>query len=296
MAMKGVTFDKTVDVGTSSAVYKNGEITYTVTVTNNGESIEYFTLRDVICDNVSFVSGTHIDRLTVDGKILTWNLRVGAGSTVTVSWTVKVNENAKAGSLIDGTNTTVNGISVTKTVNTVSAYTAQEMALLIQKAKEYAAASKTFADPILMAKSLYREVFGTDVFGEDITAVKALLEDIIDATNKSLNTESELCSMVAPYLYGGRDIATTLYIQNNDIVRLITNANISVGDVICAYDRSESRTVVYIYVGDSTLVAIDSADNTCKTVTMSDSPYEAAHVLVTLFAYDLYAVIRPSMK
>ena len=295
MAMKGVTFDKTVDVGTSSAVYKNGELTYSVTVTNNGESIEYFTLRDVICDNVSFVSGSHIDRLTVDGNVLTWNLRVGVGSSVTVSWTVRVNEDAKSGSIIDGTNTTVNGIAVTKTVNTVSAYTAEEMALLVQKAKEYAAASKSFNDPMLMAKELYREVFGTDVFGEDITAVKALLEDIIDATNESLNTESELCSMVAPYLYGGRDIAT-LYIQNNDIVRLITNANISVGDVICAYDRSESRTVVYIYVGDSTLVAIDSADNTCKTVTMSDSPYEASHVLVTLFAYDLYAVIRPSMK
>ena len=295
MAMKGVTFDKTVDVGTSSAVYKNGELTYSVTVTNNGESIEYFTLRDVICDNVSFVSGSHIDRLTVDGNVLTWNLRVGVGSSVTVSWTVRVNEDAKSGSIIDGTNTTVNGIAVTKTVNTVSAYTAEEMALLVQKAKEYAAASKSFNDPMLMAKELYREVFGIDVFGEDITAVKALLEDIIDATNESLNTESELCSMVAPYLYGGRDIAT-LYIQNNDIVRLITNANISVGDVICAYDRSESRTVVYIYVGDSTLVAIDSADNTCKTVTMSDSPYEASHVLVTLFAYDLYAVIRPSMK
>ena len=141
---------------------------------------------------------------------------------------------------------------------------------------------------------LYKEVFATDIFSEDLATVNALLEDIIDLTNKCLNAESEVYGMVAPYLYGGRDIVA-LCIKNNDIVRLVTKSNISVGDVIMAYDESEGRTIVYVYAGDSTLVAIDSEDNTCKAITMTDSSYEAAHVLVTLFAYDQYVILRPSM-
>lgn len=294
MRMQGLTADKTVDAGTSTSVYKNDTITYTVTVKNTGTGVKYFTLREILSDNVSFVSGSYNDRLTVDGKALSWDLRVGAESSITVSWTVKVNEYAKSGSLIDGSNTTLNGIGITKTVNTVSAYTVEQVTALAEKAKEYALQLKTFDNPVLMVRALYNEVLGIDIFAEDVATVNLLLEDILDLTNKCLNTESALSGMVAPYLYGGRDMAN-LYIKNNDIVRLITKANISVGDVIAAYDESEDRSVIYVYVGDSTLVAIDTVDNTCKTVTMSDSQYVSSHVLVTLFAYDQYVILRPSM-
>lgn len=290
MENPGLDVSKTVDAGVNSAVYKNSTITYTVTVKNHSASIQNLNLQEIIDDNVTFVSGSK--RAVVDGNTLSWNVRIGAGSTITITWTVRVKSSAQAGDIIDGTNTTVNGVGIAKNVNTVSAYTSEQMAMLAERAKEYAKESKCFDDPIAMARLLYKEVFGVEILGEDIESAKYLLEDII---KKGLNTESSLYEMVAPYLYGGCDVSS-VYVKSNDVVRLITQANISVGDVIVAYDESEERTVVYVYVGDSTLIAVNSADKTCKVITMTDSPYESSHVLVTLFAYDKYVILRPSMK
>ena len=72
--------------------------------------------------------------------------------------------------------------------------------------------------------------------------------------------------------------------------------NLSVGDVILAYDESEARTVSYLYVGDMTLVKITSDGGVCESVTMTDDIYASSHVLVTLYTHDKYVVLRPSMR
>ncbi len=43
------------------------------------------------------------------------------------------------------------------------------------------------------------------------------------------------------------------------------------------------------------VVVIDSATDTCTLVTMGTSVSKAAHVLVTLPAYDTYLVLRPAV-
>ena len=106
--------------------------------------------------------------------------------------------------------------------------------------------------------------------------------------------------MVAPDIYGGqRDTnLTQLYRQNNDIIRLITTENLSVGDVIIAEKVSEreGEEVVYVYVGGMQVVSCIAKNGSVATlVTMTESQYESSHVLVTIYAYNRYAVIRPSM-
>jgi cell wall-associated NlpC family hydrolase len=98
--------------------------------------------------------------------------------------------------------------------------------------------------------------------------------------------------MVAYGMYGGYKV-TQLQWKNNDQVRLIDKGNMSLGDVIVAQDGSVTR--VFIYVGDGQLVVLDSATNTCQLSTMGTSYSSPSHILVTLPAYDFYAVLRPSV-
>ena len=149
-----------------------------------------------------------------------------------------------------------------------------------------------------MVQSLYKDALTVTLF--DYNNLTTTLDEIIDVENASLSS-NDITKMVAPNLYGGQDV-TKLYRANVDIVRLITTKNLSVGDIIIAEsdDIVEgylfADRVVYIYVGGNQLVSCTSTNKgKVKLVTMSDSQYEKEHVLVTVFAYDRYAVLRPSM-
>ena len=97
-----------------------------------------------------------------------------------------------------------------------------------------------------------------------------------------------------------------LYQESNYLVRLITTQNLSVGDVIIAEkDYVESnmtvtQQAVYVYVGGNELVAIDTnqtsfTKNKARLVTMAESRKDYKNVLVSVYAFNRYAVIRPSM-
>ncbi len=291
MALRGLYIEKSVDVGVTTAVSRGDTITYTLTFNNTLQYARDITITELLSENVSYVSST--GSATLNEGVLTITAKINPFKKQTVSFTVKVNENAVAGALIESANTTVNGINLLGAVNTVSAYTDAELAALADKAKEYAETGKTFDDPALMAKTLYKEVLGVDIY--DFDTALDLLNDMIDVENYGINASSETSDIVAPFLYGGRDISG-MYIKNKDIIRLITENNISVGDVILAYDESEDRTVAYVYLGESSLLKITSDGKTCESVTMTSSIYEASNILVTIYAYDKYVVIRPSMR
>ena len=59
--------------------------------------------------------------------------------------------------------------------------------------------------------------------------------------------------------------------------------------------------VIYIYVGNGQLVALSNEPavnanlNTCVLKTMNESQYNSDNVLVTLYSYSRYVVLRPSM-
>jgi hypothetical protein len=78
--------------------------------------------------------------------------------------------------------------------------------------------------------------------------------------------------MVAPYLYGGRDIATAYY-RNKDIVRLITQDNISIGDVIVASDADGEKTIVYIYAGKDQFIYVRSEEGVAE-ISIRDDLYK----------------------
>jgi len=300
MQYKGLDVEKTVTEGVNSAVYKDGTVTYSLTV--NNKSTKNYTnvpVKELLDSDVAFVEASATHRLV--GNELSFAVDVAAGKSATLTWTVKVSANAAKSALVESNDTTVGGVGLATTINTVSGYTKAQMESVAAKAKEYATSGATFDDPVLMAKSLYKEVLGVDLF--DYTNAADMMADVFvkqsctGSTNSILNSapqlfeNAEIFKMVAPGMYGGFDVSW-LWWQNNEAVRLTTTHNVALGDVIVAVDGDVTR--VFVYVGGQEVVVIDSATDTCTLVTMGTSVSKAAHVLVTLPAYDTYLVLRPS--
>ena len=296
MLAKGLDGEKTSSIGVNTGIAKGDNVTYTLTVKNHRDvAYKNVEIKDVLDGNLTFVSGS--DGVVNNGQTVTFNKEIKAGETITLSWTAKVKDSASVGTVITSDKTTVAGVKQATIKNTVSKYSSIELNAIATKAKEYASQNKIFANPIDMVESLYKDVFNVDVF--DYENLALALDDIIDSENATLKG-SDLSSMVAPDLYGGQDI-TLLYRANKDIVRLITTQNLSVGDIIIAESDDDVEgvlmpdRVVYVYVGNMQLVACTTnSKGAVKLVTMVDDQYDKAHVLVTIFAYDRYAVLRPS--
>ena len=254
-------------------------LTYTVTLTNYSDQARMISLEEYLGDNVSFLSGTA--GMTCTNSTLSWNGTLDAGATVTVSYSLMVN----GGDLVLS-NTTVNGVELDQLITTVSGYTQSQLESVAAKAKQYASQGKSFSDPLAMAQSLYREVLGVEPFGS-YTAM-TLLSSLIDTKNDTCYHSD----ILVPNLYGGMDIRSG-FLFDNQRSRLIRPENLAVGDVIVAEYGGISD--VFVYVGNGSLVQVNSAQGVCKLVTSSGNIYAADDIFVTFTAYDRYAVLRPSM-
>ena len=170
-----------------------------------------------------------------------------------------------------------------------------------------------------LVADLYSEL-GVTAF-DKYTTIESLFDELMDTTNDVLN-DVEIASYVAPNLYGGRDMANN-YVRNNEIIRMMEEYHLSVGDIILAeFDlyngtgSSATKTgnvvhVIYVYVGNGQLVCLtDDANHVaftngtasagaevdkCFTITMTGTKKYDTHTLVSVFTYDRWAVIRPSM-
>jgi uncharacterized repeat protein (TIGR01451 family) len=297
MLAKGLDGEKTSNKGVNTALTRGEEVTYTLTLKNHRDvAYKNVEIKDVLDNNLTFVSGS--DGVSCNGQTVTFTKEIKSGETITVSWTAKVKDTATVGTVIVSDKTTVQGVTQATIKHSVSKLSSANLQAVATKARQYATEQKVFANPIDMVESLYKDALNLTLF--DYENLSLALDDIIDIENASIKN-TNLSSIVAPDLYGGQRI-TKLYRANKDIIRLITTENLNVGDIIIAEsdDLYEGQTlpdrVVYIYVGDKQVVSCTTnANGKIKLVTMSDSQYEKEHVLVTIFAYERYAVLRPSM-
>ena len=326
MQYQGLITEKVVDKGINSSVQKGDEITYTISATNHSR-IDYkeILVKEILDSDVTLVSAP--SGYELNGNTLTFKFDLDKLSSTEFSYTVKVKDTAEAGALIESEQTTVGGILTTRVFNVVSGYTSTQLEEIANKAIGYANSGTTFDNPMDLIQNLYSDV--TAFEGYD--TVSELLADLLDVdVNDEIVEDCSLSSMVAPDLYGGRHM-TYMYVRDKDNVRLIKECNLSVGDVIVADYRTAQTDddgnavtdpdtsftvyddvyyVIYVYVGNRQLVAysnepavyssepaeVDSTTlNTCKLKTMIDGQTKYDNILVTLFSYSRYAVLRPSM-
>lgn len=123
-----------------------------------------------------------------------------------------------------------------------------------------------------------------------------MLDDLIDFEKLTRRNDTELSKIIVPNLYGGMDIREGMYkIPDDDRARLVSESELAVGDIIIA--EWSGGDIVYIYLGKSQLLALNK-NGLCEKLTIGKNIYgsNADNILVSLIAYDRYAVLRPSMK
>lgn len=290
MDIPGLVMEKLSSVYENTSVKPGDSVTYTIELKNTSvKTLSDVTVTDLLPAGTAFLEGD--SGVTVSGQSLSWKSDVAAKSAVTFSYTVKITADVP-GTLIQSNETYVNGVKLGKINHTVSGYSEADSLMLSNNALIYAENEREFASGLDMAKVIYKETLGIDVL--DYENVNKALDDIIDTENLTCYKGTELSKILVPNLYGGMDIRTGQYkIPDNDRTRIVSEGELSVGDIILA-EWSDGE-VCYLYAGDSTLLTVE--DGSAKTLTIGKNIYiNPDNILIALIAYDRFAVLRPSMS
>ncbi len=290
MEIPGLVMEKLSSVYENTSVRTGDSITYSIELKNTSvRTLQNVTVTDTLPDGTEFVEGD--EGVSVSGQTLTWTGNVTAKSTVKVNYTVKVAADTP-GAIIESHETYVSGVKLGKINHTVSGYSQAHSVMLANVATLYAENGESFDSAFAMAKAVYKNALGIDVLEYD--NVNAALDEIIDTENLTCHKDTELSNILVPNLYGGMDIRTgQALIPDNDRTRIVSEDELSVGDIILA--EWSGGEVVYVYAGDSTLLTVE--DTSAKALTIGKNIYiNPDNILIALIAYDRFAVLRPSMS
>lgn len=291
MSVKGLVIEKSANVGLYGAVYKGDVITYTITLKNStATAVNSVKVTDVIGPAASYVAGSANAGASVSGKNIAWTTDVSANATVKLSYQVKVAENTDQKALLS-TGACVNNLPISEVQHTISGYTAAQIAKVVATANKFISDGRTFSNATEMLKAVYKESLSVDVFTH--TKVSALLADLIDSSGKVARTDTAVSKMIVPNLYGGKTISNR-YLWDNDRVRMVREEYLATGDLIVADFNGGNKAAAYVYLGGGRLLAWYSGKGgKVQEVSITKDAY--TNILVTLIAYERYAVLRPSL-
>ena len=294
--MRGVVAEKTTSATRAQTVNPGQEVTFTFTLQNLTGLEKTLTITDTIPENTTYVSGAEKQ----DGDAIFWTVILPARETVTVSYTVRVNDDAKtveSRSYVEHVPVNCLAITVGKTL------TAQEQETL---SAAVANTDTSAGGGVALAAAIYKEAFGTKLLA-DVTADDMMEEifryysDTAEAaapyelwpTHWFVRDENGAYdSMIAPGLYGGRSVlegteekpVSKLDFMAIKRTRLVAENQLIPGDIILASD-SEIRfqTVAWLYI-DGQLLDLQTGEKIAAEPTLSQ-----------LLCYQHFAVIRPSL-
>ena len=174
--MKGVIAEKITSTAMGKTVNCGDEITYTFHIFNTNKTEKAFAIRDVLDENVTFVSATNGG--VCEGSNVSWDIVVAPETRVSVSYTVKVKDGLANYTSIDGTKATINGVMHrcpnTYVANTLT--TAQQQAL-VAAVETVKGMDVSGLNSVEIAELIYKTAFGVDdLFGEKVTNFSMLLD------------------------------------------------------------------------------------------------------------------------
>lgn len=288
MTIAGLAMEKRSSVYENSSVCAGDIITYTVAMKNTGSfNLKNVKITDIIPAGTVFASGS--EGVSVNDRNLVWTGTVAAGASVTVSYDVQVTATVP-GTQILSNDTYVSGVKLGKISHTVSGFAGATSQLITNTAADYIADEKSFDNGLAMVYALYKD--SLDITLDSYDSVEAALSQIIDVENRTCYTNTELSKILVPHLYGGMDIRYG-NASDNDRTRIVSEGELAIGDIILA--RWSGGNVVYVYTGNSKLLTLENG--VCKELTIGDDIYgtDADNILISLYGYNQFAVLRPSM-
>ncbi len=291
--LQGIVAQKITSVKENVSVNRGDQITYTISIFNTNQNAVTLNVSDYAPANTTLVSADA--KAVISGNDLAWVVNVGARETVELTFTVKVNADAKDGAVIANDGAMVGGVSF-KTYKTVvkNTLTAEEQQALINAFNELKSEGTTLTG-LALVNEIYRRALGVDTIFESVD-VSYVMENSTDGvfTPEGLgplnngkqahktNNGSKYNQLLAGSIYGGRGLASA---PNEGIrTRLGTQEHLVVGDIFIG--RTSSSTVMYIYLGGDTFVSLS---------TLKDDTVTIGQRLERGPAYSYYyAALRPS--
>ena len=291
IAIIGLIIEKTSSVELGISVNPGDEITYTFTLNNTRSDDITVNIIDKVPTNTTYVSGCS-DR---NGNDLSWTVTIPAGKTVTVSYTVKVNDSA-IDTVIENKDATVAGLSFEcADIQVKKTLTESEQASIVNAFNQLKS-ENTSLRGLALVNEIYKKALGSgNVFadvnfltvteGENGIYAKSNLPIQSNYTyeNFTRNEGSTYYKMLVSNLFGGRSIRSN---SRNEWLRTrgAFVKSLMVGDVILG-KRRDGNTYVFMYTGEDRMVNLS---------TLAYDSVDAQTTLDRLLGYDYFAVLRPS--
>ena len=284
--LDGIMVEKTSSHSSSTTVNPGENITYTFTLFNLSHEERTIEIIDRVPAGCAFHSG---DLTEADGK-LSRTVTIGAGETVTVSYTVTVGADVAYGTMIGGEHATVGGVKVRcPAIEVKRTLTATEQEALLAAIEELKAEGTELVG-IDLVNEIYRRatgvegIFATSDTGAIFTGENGLL---MSYKGKYRPTTSDTLyrRMLVSHLYGGWKIQSTGLFEG-DRTRHVMAQNLVIGDVILG--ATSSSIGVLMYVGGDRYINLTNGFNTdsIDIITRGER----------FLGYARYfAVLRPSM-
>lgn len=288
--MKGIMAEKLSSHKANMSVNPGEEVEYSFFMYNSNDYDVTLEIKDVAPEHTTYVSGAD----KVDGENLSWTVTIPAGKDATVSYKVKVNEDAALDTKIYGDKATIGGVKfVCPAIYVKNTLTKDEQAKLTQSANKLMASEMTAFDK---ANAIYKDAGLSDKIlpGEGFMDIAdgIFYDKPFDGDRTryyphgcfDLKREGIYSEMVVNSLYGGRGAWTT---PVGERTRLLREKYLMTGDIVLW--RTADKEYLYMYTNDG-LLHLNTGEyiedaKTCLEKMLGQYPD----------TYDIYfVVIRPS--
>ena len=255
--MKGIFAEKLSSHKPNQTVNPGEEIEYTFYIYNSNNNSVKLEIRDVVPKHTTYVKGAE----KVDGNNLSWKVTVPAGEELTVSYTVKVdNDSALIDSVsIHSDKSTIGGVKyICHAIPVKKTLTKNEQVKLTQSANKLMVSEMTAFDK---ANAIYKDAGISDKIlpGEGFMDIAdgVFYDKPFDGDRTryyphgcfDLKREGIYSEMVVPTLYGGRGAWIT---PTGERTRLLREHYLIPGDIVLW--RTADKEDLYMYTNDGLLL------------------------------------------
>ncbi len=278
-----------------TTVGRGETVTYTFCITNKNDKQVTLTVEDTVPELATLEEADKTDICSVSGERLQWQVTVPANSTASLSYTLKVKEDAQVGQSLPGDKSTVGGICV-PCQNVFVART-----LTKQEQTDLSAAVDALADNRLLrgaelVNALYSKALKVEkILPEEFDGIWANLFQTFGELSY-INGDSVYADAVVPGMLGGRDLVSRNLAADNmaQFMRLeairtrLPYANqLMVGDILMGeLGPGETERVMYLYTGQQMLNLLSGKEIEYKPTQDSLNP---------VISYKRFVILRPSM-
>lgn len=277
--LKDIYVEKTSSHPGSKTADLGEEITYTFLLRNDGETDRTVEIKDALPEGTTFVSGD----MKPKDNAFTHSVAVKAGETVTVSYTVKVNDDQ---SLYDKgyvwyDSATAGGVTVAGRPVYIGKHLTDEQMEKI--ANEIRYIKRYDVKSLALAEEIYKKI------GIEISLVNAanVMDNCFSTYSDKegymeLNTEGIYADMYVPAGYGGQ-----IVVNCDDMIyraRDFRGEDLYIGDIIVS--RTGDTRWTYMYAGEGKLLYLG-------TPTLYEVE-KSTQTMLSLFSKNEYIILRPA--